>query len=127
MVAYELTDRIKFWKVHLVFKNEKKTDKEKFSILVENHQDPVCCASLCSTTVVILFVIALRKEFPQLNPDLRKQCQTAATALTKLHLLDAFEYEDHGNMGCQISKGGMKIFLPVFDNFNSQTPFFYIN
>ena len=63
---------------------------------------------LYSTTVVILFVIALKKEFPQLNPDLRKQCQTAATALTKLHLLDAFEYEDHGNMGCQVSKGGIK-------------------
>ena len=63
---------------------------------------------LYSTTVVILFVIALKKEFPQLNPDLRKQCQTAATALTKLHLLDAFEYEDHGNMGCQVSKRGIK-------------------
>ena len=70
----------------------------------KKNQLSLSCATICSTSVVILFVIALRKEFPQLNPDLRKQCQTAATALTKLHLLDPFEYEEDGNMGCQISK-----------------------
>ena len=85
-------------------KSNKSIPYNRDHIFWEKNQLSLSCATICSTSVVIIFVIALRKEFPQLNPDLRKQCQTAATALTKLHLLDPFEYEEDGNMGCQISK-----------------------
>ena len=34
------------------------------------------------------FLKAAKEEFSQLDPDSQRDCQTAATALVKLHLLD---------------------------------------